>query len=147
MLTEKIIGREEEINRLKACRNSKEPELVIVYGRRRVGKTFLIRRSFNNRFEFSFVGAYNKSTKVQLENFAMALQEQSGLERPIPKTWAHAFRQLREHLQQNAKKQKSVVFFMAYGLKGTHCPHPPDKCTVVTIGIPIGIKVPFQLTG
>lgn len=111
MMAEKIFGREEEISRLKACANSNEAELVIVYGRRRVGKTFLVRQSFGNQFDFNFVGAYNKPTKTQLDNFAIALNDYSGVSRPIPKNWSEAFRQLREHLEQIQKQTKQIVFF------------------------------------
>lgn len=111
MKTEKIFGRDEEIRLLNVCANSNEAELVIVYGRRRVGKTFLIRQSFDNHFDFSFVGAYNKPTKTQLENFSNALQEQSGIVRPVPKNWSTAFSQLREHLQQIPTRRKHIVFF------------------------------------
>lgn len=111
MIPEKIFGRDDEIARLKACATSSEAELVVVYGRRRVGKTFLVRQCFDNQFDFVFVGAYNKPTKAQLENFTVALQEQCGLIRPVPKNWSEAFRQLREHLQQTTKRGKHIVFF------------------------------------
>lgn len=110
-MSEKIFGRQDEIARLRSCSVSNEAELVIVYGRRRVGKTFLIRQCFGNKFAFNFVGAYNMPTKCQLENFAIALFEQSGQSRPIPKNWPEAFRQLREHLELSHQKEKLIVFF------------------------------------
>ena len=51
-----IIGRETELKQLQNAFESKEAQLVIVYGRRRVGKTFLIRETFNYKFTFQHVG-------------------------------------------------------------------------------------------
>ena len=47
-----IIGRTKEIAQFKELVNSKQSEFVAVYGRRRVGKTFLIREFFQNQFQF-----------------------------------------------------------------------------------------------
>ena len=53
---EQFIGRENEIRQLRERFESQSPELVVVYGRRRVGKTFLLRGAFDNRFDVYLTG-------------------------------------------------------------------------------------------
>ena len=55
----KIAGRKEEITLLQSLLQKEEAEFVAVYGRRRVGKTFLIRQVFEERFAFHLTGAAN----------------------------------------------------------------------------------------
>lgn len=70
-----FIGREYEIRQLEKYRDSKESEFVIVYGRRRVGKTFLIKEFFDDTYDFKVTGLYKKDKKTQLKNFYLALLE------------------------------------------------------------------------
>ena len=51
-----IIGREREQDILKSSMHSKKSEFIVLYGRHRVGKTFLIKEFYNGIFDFSFVG-------------------------------------------------------------------------------------------
>jgi len=51
-----IVGRKEEQELLEDCINSNYPEFLVVYGRRRIGKTYLIKEFFNNRFSFYKTG-------------------------------------------------------------------------------------------
>lgn len=60
---ETIIGRESEIKRLKAAIESAMPEFVALYGRRRVGKTFLINQVFRNQFAFKMTGVIEGKLK------------------------------------------------------------------------------------
>ena len=71
---ENIIGREKEINRLDRAMEENEAQLIIVYGRRRVGKTYLINEYFNGKFEFKFTGSFDQSTREQLKNFKLELK-------------------------------------------------------------------------
>lgn len=63
-MIENIIGREKECESLQRCIEAKTSQLVIVYGRRRVGKTFLINQFFDNKFQrlsgFGMIGAVQK---------------------------------------------------------------------------------------
>ena len=68
-----LIGRTRECAELAQCVASDRSELVIVYGRRRVGKTFLIEEFFNRQFDFRYVGAHGMTTRRQLRNFAHVL--------------------------------------------------------------------------
>ena len=65
----KIIGRDREQYLLNQYIESGKPEFVAVFGRRRVGKTFLIREYFNNKFAFYFSGVENIQKQQQLKNF------------------------------------------------------------------------------
>lgn len=105
----RIIGRELEQDILKKCIASDSPEFVAVYGRRRVGKTFLIKKFFNDKFDFYMTGSYNTSLAVHLDDFKNQLQKYSGRERPKPKSWREAFAQLEEYLF-SLKKDKIIVF-------------------------------------
>ncbi len=51
-----IIGRKREIEDLKGLYNSREPEFVAIYGRRRVGKTYLVKELFKDQFKFWHTG-------------------------------------------------------------------------------------------
>ena len=64
-----MIGRKTEQNMLKDCLQSNRAEFMVVYGRRRVGKTFLIKEYFNNTFSFYATGLSNAKTKEQLKAF------------------------------------------------------------------------------
>jgi len=75
---EKLIGRKEEQAILNEAFISEEPELVALFGRRRVGKTFLIREYFKDSLIFEFSGEREAKLAVQLYNFAGALSEASG---------------------------------------------------------------------
>ncbi|GHS96209.1 ATPase [Bacteroidia bacterium] len=107
----KIIGRKEEQKSLTEYIESGSPEFVVVYGRRRVGKTFLIKEFFNNRFSFYLTGLANTGTKKQLRNFNTSMQKYGKMPYPVANTWFDAFEQLIHLLEHSSKKGKKVVFF------------------------------------
>lgn len=108
---ENIIGRENEKNLLSNIEQSGDPELVAVYGRRRVGKTFLIINAFGKHLAFEFSGIHNATFDQQLENFSEALSKASGgLPLAKPTSWIQAFNLLRDYLVTVIKKQRKVVF-------------------------------------
>ena len=69
-----LIGRIEEQKKLRKVFDSNQSEFVAVYGRRRVGKTYLIREVFSNEFTFTHTGLAKKSTREQLQNFHLSLR-------------------------------------------------------------------------
>lgn len=109
-MTNGIIGREQEISTLSRCYESGKPEFVAVYGRRRVGKTFLIRQLFGERFVFSVTGIYHGTKQEQLRNFASALSAASSEYVVTPSNWFDAFDMLRNFLQRQSEGRK-VLFF------------------------------------
>ena len=106
-----FIGREKEIKRLEEIKNSYRSEFVAVYGRRRVGKTMLIRQVFNNDFVFQATAIANVSKQQQLLNFVTALRrnDQDAQHQPIPTNWFFAFQQLIDYLEK-VKTPKKVIF-------------------------------------
>ncbi|MBR6605305.1 MAG: ATP-binding protein, partial [Prevotella sp.] len=86
-----IIGREEEQRILLSAAQSEYSELVAVYGRRRVGKTYLIRETFGYKFTFQHTGMANGKTKDQLFSFAISLRDAGYDDCPIPQSWLEAF--------------------------------------------------------
>lgn len=111
-----IIGRKKETAELKRCLNSGRAELIAVYGRRRVGKTFLINEIFSDHIVFHHTGLspYNKRRKVtlkdQLQNFYYSLIRQGAEEISIPNSWMEAFFMLERLLVQLDNGSRQVVF-------------------------------------
>lgn len=109
---ENIIGREAELALLSKILKSEEAELLAVYGRRRVGKTFLIRNAFQKQLVFEFSGIHHATLVQQLENFSNTLSKSSGsLPLAKPATWIQAFNTLIDYLTPIIKNQKKVLFF------------------------------------
>ena len=71
----KLIGRVREIEKLDRLMASSKSEFLAVYGRRRVGKTFLIREYFDNQFDFYATGLAKGNTQQQLTNFTIFINE------------------------------------------------------------------------
>ena len=97
----KIIGRKREKDSLMQCLLSKRPEFVVVYGRRRVGKTYLIREYFNQQFSFYTTGLSDEKTKGQLRAFQASLNAYGYEEKSAPADWFEAFARLKELLQSD----------------------------------------------
>ena len=107
----KIIGRENECQALENCMNASTSQLVIVYGRLRVGKTFLVNEFFDNRFSFRVTGLFDKPRKKQLQNFREALESYFRHPFDTPGDWIDAFNLLRNSLDELPKDRKRVLFF------------------------------------
>ena len=106
-----LIGRDAEKKHLESIVLSKEAEFVVVYGRRRVGKTFLVNTFFGDQYSFKLTGLAKKSKREQLANFAVSLNRYSGgTKYKKPRTWYEAFNMLRELLERVNVKGKRVVF-------------------------------------
>jgi AAA+ ATPase superfamily predicted ATPase len=105
-----IVGRKSEIELLQRIVDSGEPEFVAVYGRRRVGKTFLIKQFFRDKFTFYFSGSENATLSTQLENFKNAFQRHFNLTTPTPENWTMAFEMLRQQLDRSRKRGRIVIF-------------------------------------
>jgi len=100
MKTSKIIAREAEMAELKRCYESNRSEFVIVYGRRRVGKTFLVDTFFDKKYDFTYVGGHKLSKVKQLRGFAKALKKAAGLKlQPKFSSWEDAFDALEEYIE------------------------------------------------
>lgn len=107
-----IIGRDQEKQLLAEILTSKEAELLAVYGRRRVGKTFLIRNAYAKHLTFEFAGIHNAGLAEQLENFIQAIRSLTKTDFiRRPGTWFAAFEILKDYLTPLLKKRKQVIFF------------------------------------
>ena len=107
----KLVGRDRETKELARCLNSGQSEFVVVYGRRRVGKTFLVEEFFDRNYDFSFVGGHNLPVKKQLRNFAKAIKRYKCLDKPpLFADWSDAFDALVELLESLPADRKKVVF-------------------------------------
>lgn len=105
-----IIGRVAEQEILRQRMDSGNPELIAIYGRRRVGKTFLVRQYFNDAFNFYFTGIYQGTKREQLGEFNRQLEYYSGRKWKAVKDWFDAFAQLREYLEALGGDKPIVVF-------------------------------------
>ena len=103
-----IIGRKDELTKLRSALDSSKSEFVAVYGRRRIGKTFLIRQAFGS-FAFEHTGLRKRGTRKQLEEFARAMSHQGYPGCRCPKDWYDAFDKLRDLLLGKGDGKK-VVF-------------------------------------
>ncbi len=106
-----VLGRDKEKKLLDDIMQSPKAEFVAVYGRRRVGKTFLIRQYLKSHLVFDFTGSNQESNAVQLGNFYREFQKQCVESDNKPKDWSEAFALLTDYLTSLDKAKKVVVFF------------------------------------
>lgn len=115
---QEIIGRKTERKELDRLYESGRPEFVAVYGRRRVGKTFLIREHFAGRFAFchtaispaDFQGRKTDLKKEQLRAFCFSIQQFGGDWDEMPNDWFEAFACLRSMLEHRGETGRKLVF-------------------------------------
>lgn len=111
-----MIGRIEEIKALNALYDSKESQLIAIYGRRRVGKTYLIDDVFRNRFTFRHAGLSPAETEKkgamqrQLTHFYRSLLMHGMPGQHIPADWFEAFFMLEQWLRQIDDGSRQLVF-------------------------------------
>ncbi len=110
MNTDSIIGRKEELSRLKQCYEARQAQLVIVYGRRRVGKTYLVQEAFKDKFALRLTGAYNQPRKTQIANATMEIRRVYDAYFRAPHDWPEFFSLLRDFIESRSKDERQVVF-------------------------------------
>ena len=109
-MSQKLIGRQAEIDLLYRVLKSEKSEFVAIYGRRRVGKTFLIKELFGANYTFYFTGLANVGAAKQRANFSAYLTRffPNATEEIIPNDWFNAFRLLIKYLERNEAKKKII---------------------------------------
>lgn len=108
-----MIGRIQEQEILGKIYQSSKPELIAIIGRRRVGKTYLIREFFKDKIDFEMIGLKDGSKEQQLRNFAYSLKEvQKSSDLIVPQDWLEAFYQLKTHLETLGEPDRKKVVFI-----------------------------------
>ena len=105
-----MVGRHQELALLQEIISSPKAELVAVYGRRRIGKTFLIDKTFDAKYDFYTTGIYEGTRKEQLTNFATQLGIYAKKKYKVPKDWMEAFLMLREYVETLLDKERIDIF-------------------------------------
>ena len=109
-----IVGREKEIGFLTNVFESKKPEFLAIYGRRRVGKTYLIREFFKDKgIYFELTGIKSATKSSQLKNFSTIYSDifLRGDRIATPKDWDDALNILRIEIEKKDESQKLIIFF------------------------------------
>ncbi len=115
-MAQEIIRREQEIKELQALYQASKPVFAVVYGRRRVGKTFLVRELFGERLTFyhTALSPYElngqKLKEKQLSNFYSSLIRYGSKQTAVPADWLEAFDALIALLEEKGKEERLVVF-------------------------------------
>ena len=117
-----LVGRTEEKKNLTEALHSTKPEMISLIGRRRVGKTFLVRSVYGEKIDFEITGIQYASRQEQLQNFTIKLSEYFPRDIPIspPKNWIEAFHFLSKLLEKKKKKGKLIVFLDELPWLSTH---------------------------
>ncbi len=105
-----IIGREHEKKILDKLVQDNESHFLAMYGRRRIGKTYLIRQYFAKQMVFEVSGLNEKDRDQQLENFWLTQYDFEKIKREKPTTWLQAFQNLKEYILSIKGNKKKVIF-------------------------------------
>lgn len=108
-----IIGRKSELETLERTFKSNKSEFVILYGRRRIGKTFLINQKFGDLFSFRMTALANATLKKQMVNFQTTFNASADASlalSSLPKNWFEAFQSIIKLVNGDTKDRK-VIFF------------------------------------
>jgi uncharacterized protein len=107
-----FVGRTEEVATLQSLQNSDRADLLAIIGRRRIGKTYLVKNAYKNQFAFHITGVKNADKKVMIKAFVAKIEELSESKFPLaaPDNWLDAFRLLKNYLLTLKGKSKKVVF-------------------------------------
>ncbi|MBR0147258.1 MAG: ATP-binding protein [Eubacterium sp.] len=110
-----IIGRKQEQQLLQDCLNSNRSEFVVIYGRRRVGKTYLVKEFFDDRFSFYATGVDNVNLSEELSFFNDSLKDYGSKDEERPNSWREAFRRLKyllmeDTIQRDPASNKRIIF-------------------------------------
>ncbi len=108
---EDIIGRQEEIRELERYYSSGKPEFIAIYGRRRVGKTYLVNTLYDGQYAFSTAGIIEGTKDEELTAFHTSLKTYGYIGRK-PRTWMSAFGALRELLESKWVAGRRMVVFI-----------------------------------
>lgn len=111
-MLQNIIGRKREIELIENCISSNKPEFIAIYGRRRIGKTYLVKQLLGEKFSFYMTGVYQCSKNEMLAYFSEQLALYSGKKQAIPKNWFEAFSQLRAYLSTLLEEREQIVIFI-----------------------------------
>ena len=113
-MKKELIGREKEREALLKAIQSSEAEMVAIIGRRRVGKTFLVRSVYAQKIRFEVTGLQNSTLKAQLNNFYLHLKDSFGESAPTqkPTDWLEAFYQLTDCLNKTVNFNEKFVVFL-----------------------------------
>lgn len=106
---DKLIGRKKEKNELLSWLETDRSEFIAIYGRRRVGKTFLVRHLIKDNFSFIFSGSHGMNRKQQLLNFYLNMRTQFDRpDLPAADNWVSAFHDLKRCVEGSNKKKKII---------------------------------------
>jgi uncharacterized protein len=105
-----LVGRDDERELLGKLLKRNESSFAAMYGRRRIGKTYLIKTFYKKHIVFEASGLHEKDKQQQLENFSLSLFEVEKKIRTQPPTWLKAFQQLKEYILSLNTTQKKVIF-------------------------------------
>lgn len=114
-----IVGRAKELEQLKQIVSDDRSHFVAIYGRRRIGKTFLIREAFNYRFTFQHAGLAEGSLKDQIFAFEASIKDAGGEPGKGRKNWLEAFEDLKDLIRTSSEKKK-VIFIDELSWMDTH---------------------------
>ena len=104
-----FVAREQEVQLLRSTIDDEYSQFVAVYGRRRVGKTLLVRESFQYQFTFQHAGLADGGLRDQLYAFSESLRDAGMRDFSQPKSWLEAFSLLKELIRM-APDGKKVIF-------------------------------------
>ncbi len=112
-MKELFFGRKQEIKILNKALQSDHAELIAVIGRRRVGKTFLIRSAYKGKIDFEMTGIQKGTLQEQLQHFTNRLNFhiKPVLPYAVPSNWLEAFQMLTIYFDHLDSKEKIVFFF------------------------------------
>jgi len=107
-----VIGREHQIKEMELALTSNKPEMIALIGRRRVGKTYLVRQVYEKQIVFELTGLQYGTKSEQVQNFILSLGRYfpDFHIKKIPTSWLEAFDLLTQAITSLKRKEKVVVF-------------------------------------
>jgi uncharacterized protein len=117
-----FVGREEEIATLQSLNNLEQADLVAIIGRRRIGKTYLVKNAYKNQFSFHITGVKNADKFTMIQAFTTKIEELSKSKFPLaaPNNWMDAFRLLKNYLISIKNTNNKVVFLDEFPWLDSH---------------------------